>query len=76
VVDYNFNRITNAQNKVVTLKGKFTVKAIGASYQNGFGFSIPGVSPSQIASVKGTKYTEGYIKTNGNGTESGQKMRP
>lgn len=73
VVDYNFNRITNAQNKVVSLKGKFTVKAIGASYQNGFGFSIPGVSPSQIASVKGTKYTEGYIKTDGNGTEAGQK---
>lgn len=73
VIDYNFNRITNAQNKVVSLKGKFTVRAIGASFQNGFGFSIPGVTPSQIASVTGTKYTEGYIKTNGNGTEAGQK---
>jgi LruC domain-containing protein len=73
VIDYNFNRITNAQNKVVSLKGKFTVRAIGASFQNGFGFSIPGVTPSQIASVTGTKYTEGYIKTNANGTEAGQK---
>ncbi|CAD0007303.1 LruC domain-containing protein [Flavobacterium salmonis] len=73
VIDYNFNRITNAQNKVVSLKGKFTVRAIGASFQNGFGFSISGVTPSQVASVTGTKYTEGYIKTNGNGTEAGQK---
>ncbi|WP_417941210.1 LruC domain-containing protein [Flavobacterium sp. RS13.1] len=73
VIDYNFNRITNAQNKVVRLKATFTVRAIGASLQNGFGFSIPGVTPPQIASVTGTKYTEGYIKTNSNGTESGQK---
>ncbi|PXY40998.1 hypothetical protein DMB65_10530 [Flavobacterium cheongpyeongense] len=73
VIDYNFNRITNAQNKVVSLKAKFNVRAIGASFQNGFGFSIPGVTPSQIASVNGTKYTESYIKTNGNGTEAGQK---
>jgi LruC domain-containing protein len=73
VIDYNFNRITNAQNKVVSLRGKFSVRAIGASFQNGFGFSIPGVTPSQILSVTGTKYTEGYIKTNGNGTEAGQK---
>lgn len=73
VVDYNFNSITNAQNKIVRLKAKFNVRAIGASYKNGFGFSIPEVTPSQIASVTGTKYTEGYIKTNGNGTEADQK---
>ncbi|MDP5093342.1 MAG: LruC domain-containing protein [Polaribacter sp.] len=73
VVDYNFNRISNADNKVVSLEAKFIVRAIGASFQNGFGFSIPGVDPSRIASVKGTRYTEGYIKTNSNGTESGQR---
>jgi LruC domain-containing protein len=72
VLDYNFNRISNAENKVVTLQGKFVVRAIGASYKNGFGFTIEGVDPSLIESVTGTEYTEGYIQTSGNGTESGQ----
>lgn len=72
VIDYNFNRISNAQNDVVTLRGKFIVRAIGASFKNGFGFTIPGLSPSAIASVTGTQYTESYIENNANGTEAGQ----
>ncbi|NPD48186.1 MULTISPECIES: LruC domain-containing protein [unclassified Lentimicrobium] len=72
VVDYNFNRISNADNMVVTLQGKFVVRAIGASFRNGFGFTIEGVDPSVIESVTGTEYTEGYIQTNNNGTEAGQ----
>lgn len=72
VIDYNFNRISNADNMVVTLQGKFVVRAIGASFRNGFGFTIEGVAPSAIASVTGTEYTEGYIQTNSNGTEAGQ----
>lgn len=72
VVDYNFNRISNAENKVITLQGKFVVRAIGASFQNGFGFTIEGLNPSLIKSVSGTEYTEGYIQTNANGTEAGQ----
>lgn len=72
VVDYNFNRISNAANKVVNLQAKFVVRAIGASYQNGFGFTIEGLNPSLIESVTGTSYTEGYIQNNANGTEAGQ----
>jgi LruC domain-containing protein len=72
VVDYNFNRISNAQNEVVTLRGKFVVRAIGASFKNGFGFTIEGLSPSAISSIEGQQFTEGYINTNANGTESGQ----
>jgi LruC domain-containing protein len=72
VIDYNFNRISNAENKIVTLQGKFVVRAIGASYQNGFGFTIQGIDPSLVKSVSGTKYTEGFIQTNANGTEAGQ----
>jgi len=72
VIDYNFNRISNAQNEVVTLRGKFAVRAIGASFKNGFGFTIEGLNPNAIASVTGTNYTEGYIQTNANGTEAGQ----
>ena len=72
VVDYNFNRISNAQNKVITLQGKFVVRAIGANFKNGFGFTIEGLDPSLIESVSGTEYTEGFIQTNSNGTEAGQ----
>ncbi|MHB0756488.1 LruC domain-containing protein [Polaribacter sp. M15] len=72
VIDYNFNRITNAENNVVALEGKFVVRAIGANYENGFGFTIDGVSPTLVESVSGTTYTEGYIENAANGTEAGQ----
>ncbi len=72
IIDYNFNRITNADNDVVALEGKFVVRAIGANYENGFGFTIDGIAPSLIESVTGTEYTEGYIQNNANGTEANQ----
>jgi len=72
VIDYNFNRISNADNEVVTLRGKFVVRAIGASFKNGFGFTIEGLSPSAIASIDGQQFTEGYVSANPNGTEAGQ----
>jgi LruC domain-containing protein len=71
VVDYNFNQITNGQNKVVQIQLKATLKAIGASYKNGFGIQLP-VAPGQIASVTGTNIEESYIVQNSNGTEAGQ----
>ncbi len=72
VVDYNFNRITNAQNEVVSLESKFVVRANGASFDNGFGFTIEGIPPSAIQSVTGTQLTENFVQTNANGTEAGQ----
>ncbi|WP_083139841.1 LruC domain-containing protein [Polaribacter reichenbachii] len=72
IIDYNFNRITNADNNVVALEGKFIVRAIGASYENGFGFTIDDINSSLIESVTGTEYTEGYIQNNANGTEANQ----
>ncbi|MGC6432078.1 MAG: LruC domain-containing protein [Jejuia sp.] len=72
VVDYNFNRITNANNEVVSLEGKFIVRANGASFDNGFGFTLEGIASSSIQSVTGSQLTESYIQTNANGTEAGQ----
>ena len=71
VVDYNFNEITNGQNQAVQIKAKIILKAIGASYQNGFGFQLP-ISPSLISSVTGTSIKESYIVRNANGTEASQ----
>jgi LruC domain-containing protein len=71
VVDYNFNQITNGQNKVVQIRFMATLMAMGASYKNGFGIQLP-ISPSLIASVTGTNIQESYIVQNSNGTEAGQ----
>ena len=71
VVDYNFNQVTNGQNKVAQIQIRATLTAMGASYENGFGIQIP-VSPDLIASVTGTNIKESYIVQNSNGTEAGQ----
>ncbi len=72
VLDYNFNRVTNAQNKVVKLVSKFVVRAIGASYHNGFGFEMEGINPNQIAWVHGQNLLHNIVTVNSNGTEAGQ----
>lgn len=69
VVDYNYAIITNASNKVVEIDAAYQIRAIGASYNNGFGIQM-NVAPGVIASVSGTKTTS--IALNANGTESGQ----
>jgi LruC domain-containing protein len=71
VIDYNFNQITNGQNKVTQIQLKATLKAIGASYHNAFGIQLP-IPPSAIASVTGTDIRKNYVVLNSNGTEAGQ----
>ncbi len=71
VVDYIFNQITNGQNKVVQIDGKFVLRAMGAGYRNGFGIQLP-VQPSSVASVTGKHLTDNYINNSANGTEAGQ----
>lgn len=71
VIDYNFNQITNGQNKVTSISGNITLRAMGAGYRNGFGIQLP-ILPSQVASVTGTQLTETYITNSANGTEAGQ----
>lgn len=71
VVDYNFNYITNGGNQVVQINAALTVKAIGASFHNGFGLQLP-ISSSLVSSVTGTDVRSSAIVKNANGTESGQ----
>lgn len=70
VVGYKYAFETNADNEVVNLLVTFQVKAVGATFNNGFGFSIP-VSDDKIASVTGWELTTGDISLNTNGTEAG-----
>ncbi len=46
--------------------------AIGASYKNGFGFSLP-ISPDKVKLVTGIEINENYINLNTNKTERGQR---
>jgi LruC domain-containing protein len=53
VVDYNINTVTNAQNQVVEVIGEFTLRASGATYNNGFGFQLDNIAPNKVTSVTG-----------------------
>ncbi len=71
VIDYNYNVITNASNKVVEIASKYIVKATGAGFLNGFAVEYP-VSPSTITSVSGQVINGSVFSLSDNGTESGQ----
>ncbi len=71
VMDYNINQITNAQNEVVEINSRYIVKAIGAGFNNGFGFQLS-VSPNDIESVEGIDLRNNYISLNANKTEANQ----
>ena len=75
VIDYQFEIVGNVNNNVEQLIGTFTLKAFGASYENGFGFQLTGdLSPSDILSVNGYTLTENIVNLNSNGTEAGQSL--
>ena len=71
VIDYQFEIRTNGSNKMTSLRPKFVLRAMGASYKNGFGFELP-VSFDKISSVTGSNLKEGLVKVNSNGTEARQ----
>ncbi len=71
VIDYNFNQITNADNLVVEIHGKFILKAFGASFHNGFGIDL-GISPNLISQVSGYKLQESWPDINNKGLENNQ----
>lgn len=70
VINYQHDYITNSKNEITGLIANFQVAAIGAAYNNGFGFSIPVVG-DQIKSVRGYNHSDSNIPLNLNGTESG-----
>lgn len=71
VIDYNFNQVTNAENKVVEIYGEFILKAFGASFHNGFGIDL-GINLDMVNSVSGYKIQENWPDINGKGLENGQ----
>jgi LruC domain-containing protein len=72
VIDYNFNVITNASNKVVGMEGNFVLKATGAGFLDGFAFELP-ISQNKVTGVSGQLLSGSTFELSANGTESGQQ---
>lgn len=71
VVNYQYNLVANAQDQVTEINAQFIIRAIGASYQNGFAVELP-IAPQQVASVTGSQLTDNYITLANNGVEANQ----
>lgn len=71
ILDYNHNQISNANNDVVEIDSKLTVRAIGASLRNPFAIQLNTPS-SNVKSVTGQVLNKGIFKVNSNGTEQNQ----
>ena len=72
VIDYQFEVNTNTSNMVESVVGTFIIRAIGASFENGFGFQLDPNIASDDITVSGSSLKESIITLNANGTESGQ----
>lgn len=71
VLDYNFDELLNTAQKVVSMTVSLRLRAMGASFRNGFGVELP-IPSSKVASVTGASRTDNFITLNSNGTEAGQ----
>jgi LruC domain-containing protein len=73
VVDYRFNTVTNANNNVVELMAKIVARASGATFKNGFGFQLDGITPDKILSVSGNHIgPSSMFNIQANGLEANQ----
>lgn len=70
VIGYNYETARDTNNKVVWMTLNLRLKAIGGSFQSGFGISFDGLDPSAIESVTGTSTSS--ISVAANGCENGQ----
>lgn len=52
VVNYQYKAVLNANNKVVSLTGKYKLRAAGGIYHNGFSVELP-VNASTVSSISG-----------------------
>jgi LruC domain-containing protein len=73
VIDYDFDITKNSQEYIQHIKATFTIYAIGAFFNNGFGFSLPNVQPSAIVNATGSVLKANSVITlANNGLEAGQ----
>lgn len=71
VLSFRVKKVLNANNNVVEMFTTMMVRAIGASYDNGFGYQLDDVNASEVSNVTGYSHIKGNISLNNNKTESG-----
>ncbi|AXJ00301.1 LruC domain-containing protein [Cyclonatronum proteinivorum] len=71
VIDYNLNKVTNADDQIKDLVFSIKIRATGAAVSNGLAVMLP-VSPGSVESVTGQNIGGGIVTLNGNGTEAEQ----
>lgn len=72
VISYRIKIVSNASNNVVEVSAKTVVRAIGASFDNGFGVQFDDLVPNDIETITGQVLTKSLVTLNANKTESGQ----
>ena len=72
VMGYEITHVLNSQNLVVDVKADWTIRAVGAGFNNGFGWAFKNISPTAVSSVNGTNTPGGIVNIGANGVESGQ----
>jgi len=70
ILDYQFNQVRNADNKIIEVLATINLRAIGGSFHNGFGFQLP-INQDLIAGITGQEHREGIVEVRNNGTEIG-----
>lgn len=73
VVDYNFNQVSNADNKVVEVNAALTVRAVGGILKNAFSLQF-NTAPGNVKSVTGQSLINNVFVLNSNGTEQNQSL--
>ena len=73
VIDYQFEIVSDLNNVVDYVEATFIIKAMGATYENGFGFQFDGFQASDIV-VTGHSLTESYVSLANNGLENNQTV--
>ena len=71
VVGYRYMLVNNALNQTVELTGSYMIRAVGATYNNGFGVELP-MEASSITAVSGQRISGTTVQLAGNGVEIGQ----
>ena len=70
VINFQYQIVTDANNEIVDVIGRFKIKAAGAAFNNGFGFALDAL-PASVASVTGTQIVGSSVSIAQNGLESG-----
>lgn len=72
VIDYEIDHILNGANKLVEIEADWKVRAVGAGYENGFGYTFDGLNPNEIGLANGHNLTKNLVNNANNGVEAGQ----